>query len=252
MPMNFDAVLLAIVTCFSTLIGGTFATRRRKNVGILGAFAAGVLITTSLLDLLPQTFKLATTANVLIDNVMALTVVGFLFLYVLSRAISHHVLSSEGEYVEVKHPLGGLFATSELSVHSFIDGLAIGFGFQADIHVGIVIAFAVVCHDFTDGLSTVAVMLNSGNSLKNSLRMLFLDAVAPVLGAVVALFIQVEQYYVVLLLPFFAGGFLYLGASDLLPEAHQRNPEALTIIACISGFVLIFILTYILSTLLNI
>jgi zinc transporter ZupT len=250
--MNFDAILLAIVTCFSTLIGGTFATRRRKNVGILGAFAAGVLITTSLLDLLPQTFKLATTANVLVDNVMALTVVGFLFLYVLSRAISHHVLNSEGEYVEVKHPLGGLFATSELSVHSFIDGLAIGFGFQADIHVGIVIAIAVVCHDFTDGLSTVAVMLNSGNSLKNSLRMLFLDAVAPVLGAVVALFIQVEQYYIVLLLPFFAGGFLYLGASDLLPEAHQKNPQTLTIIACISGFVLIFILTYVLSNLLNI
>jgi ZIP family zinc transporter len=250
--MNFDAIVLAIITCFSTLVGGTFATRRRKNIGILGAFAAGVLITTSLLDLLPQTFELATSANVLLENVMALTVVGFLFLYVISRAISHHVLNSEGEYVEVKHPLGGLFATSELSVHSFIDGLAIGFGFQADIHVGIIIAIAVVCHDFTDGLSTVTVMLNSGNSLKNSLRMLVLDAVAPVLGAVVAFFIRVQQYYIVLLLPFFAGGFLYLGASDLLPEAHEKNPETFTIISCIGGFVVIFALTYLLSNVLHI
>lgn len=250
--MNFDAIILAIITCFSTLVGGTFATRRRKNIGILGAFAAGVLITTSLLDLLPQTFKLATSANVLLENVMALTVVGFLFLYIISRAISHHVLNSEGEYVEVKHPLGGLFAGSELSVHSFIDGLAIGFGFQADIHVGIIIAIAVVCHDFTDGLSTVTVMLDSGNSLKNSLRMLVLDAVAPVLGAVVAFFVQVQQYYIVLLLPFFAGGFLYLGASDLLPEAHQKNPETFTIISCIGGFVVIFALTYLLSNVLHI
>ena len=150
-----------------------------------------------------------------------------------------------------KRSLGGLFATTQLSVHSFIDGLAIGFGFQVDIHVGIIIAIAVICHDFTDGLSAVTVMLNSGNSLKNSLRMLFLDAMAPVFGAVVTLFIEVPQYYIVLLLPFFAGGFLYLGASDLLPEAHEKNPQKLTVIACISGFVLIFMLTYVLSYLLN-
>lgn len=250
--MNFNAVLLAVVTCLSTLLGGSFAAKRRKNIGILGAFAAGVLITTSLLDLLPQTFRLATSINVPIENVMALTVVGFIFLYVISRVISHHVYSNEGEYVEVKHPLGGLFATSELSVHSFIDGLAIGFGFQADIHVGIIIAIAVIFHDFTDGLSTVAVMIDSGNSLRNSLRMLLLDAITPVLGAVVALFVTVQQYYIVLLLPFFAGGFLYLGAGDLLPEAHEKNPQTLTVISCISGFVLIFILTYVLSYLLNI
>ncbi len=250
--MNSDAVILAVVTCFSTLLGGGFAARRRKNVGILGAFAAGVLITTSLLDLLPQTFRLATSVNVLLESVMALTVVGFLFLYIISRLISAHVFNKDGEYVEVRHPLGGLFATSELSVHSFIDGLAIGFGFEADIHVGIIIAIAVICHDFTDGLSTVTVMLNSGNTLKNSIRMLFLDAIAPVLGAVATLFFEVQQYYIVLLLPFFAGGFLYLGASDLLPQAHEENPQTLTVISCITGFVLIFILTYVLTTVLHI
>jgi ZIP family zinc transporter len=250
--MNLDAILLAIVTCCSTFLGGIVATRRRKNIGVLGAFAAGVLITTSLLDLLPQTFRLATAVNVLLESVMALTVVGFLFLYVISRMITAHVFSRDGEYIEVKHPVGGLFATSELTVHSFIDGLAIGFGFEVDIHVGIIIAIAVICHDFTDGLSTVAVMLNSGNSLRNSIRMLFLDAVAPVLGAVATLFFEVQQYYIVLLLPFFAGGFLYLGASDLLPQAHEENPQIPTIISCITGFVLIFILTYILTTVLNI
>jgi zinc transporter ZupT len=250
--MNFDTIIVAVITCLSTFLGGAFAAMRRKNIGFLGAFAAGVLITTSLLDLLPQTFRLATAVNVQLESVMALTVVGFLFLYIISRVITRHVFSKEGEYIEVKHPLGGLFATSELSVHSFIDGLAIGFGFVADISVGIIIAIAVICHDFTDGLSTVTVMLNSGNSTKNSMRMLFLDAVAPVIGAVVTLFIAVQQYYIVLLLPFFAGGFLYLGASDLLPQAHEENPQTLTLISCITGFVLIFILTYVLTTVLNV
>lgn len=249
--MNPYAIVLAVVTCFSTVLGGTFAARRRKNIGILGAFAAGVLITTSLLDLLPQTFKLATSVNVLLEDVMSITVVGFLFLYILSRVITTHVFKN-GEYTEVRHPLGGLFATSELSVHSFIDGLAIGFGFQADIHVGIIIALAVICHDFTDGLSTVTVMLKSGNSLRNSLRMLFLDAIAPVFGAVIAFFVEVPQFYIVLLLPFFAGGFLYLGASDLLPQAHEENPQILTVVSCTTGFILIFILTFILSNILNI
>jgi zinc transporter ZupT len=250
--MNFNAFLLAVITCFSTLLGGAFAARRRKNIGLLGAFAAGVLITTSLLDLLPQTFRLATSVNVLLEDVMALTVVGFLFLYIFSKVITHHVFDKDGKYTETKHPFGGLFATSQLSVHSFIDGLAIGFGFAADTHVGIVIAIAVICHDFTDGLSAVAVMLNSGSSLRNSLRMLFLDAIAPVLGVAATLFIEVQQYYIVLLLPFFAGGFLYLGASDLLPEAHEKNPQAFTVISCIGGFVFIFILTYVLSYLLSI
>jgi zinc transporter ZupT len=249
--MNFDSIILTVITCFSTMFGGVFAARYRRSIGILGAFAAGVLITTSLLDILPQTFTLAQSANVLLEDVMALTVVGFLFLYIVSRSISEHVFSKDGEYVEVKHPIGGVFATSELSVHSFIDGLAIGFGLEADIHVGIIIAFAVICHDFTDGLSTVTVMLNSGNSLRNSLRMLLLDAIAPILGAVVTLFLQLPSYYIVLLLPFFAGGFLYLGASDLLPQAHEENPTTLTVITCTAGFVLIFFLTFILTRVLK-
>jgi zinc transporter ZupT len=245
--MNFAAIVLAVITCFSTLLGGVFASRRRKDIGVLGALAAGVLITTSLVNILPQTFKLAVSTSVALEEVMAITVAGFLFLYIIYRLISRHVYNEKGEYVEVKHPIGGVFATSELSVHSFIDGLAIGFSFQVDIHVGIIIAFAVICHDFTDGLSTVAVMLNSGNSSKNSLRMLVLDAVAPVIGVVATLFVQLPPYYMVLLLPFFAGGFLYLGASDLLPQAHEKNPPVLTVALCTLGCVLIFVLTFILT-----
>jgi ZIP family zinc transporter len=94
-------------------------------------------------------------------------------------------------------------------------------------------------------------MLNSGNSLKNSLRMLLLDAIAPVLGAVATLFYRLPQYYMALLLPFFAGGFLYLGASDLLPQAHKNSPTALTVTLCTVGCILIFVLTFVLSNVMN-
>ena len=78
-----------------------------------------------------------------------------------------------------------------------------------------------------------------------------MDAVAPILGAVTTVFFQLPQYYLVLFLPFFAGGFLYLGASDLLPQAHENNPPAFTVILCTIGCVLIYVLTFILTYLLN-
>jgi zinc transporter ZupT len=123
----------------------------------------------------------------------------------------------------------------------------VGLGFQFDLYVGIIVGVAVICHDFSDGLSAVTVMLNSGNSLKNSLWMLFLDAVTPLLGATVTLFFIAPQYNLVLFIPFFAGGFHYLGASDLLPERHQKNPEFLTIISSVSSFLLIYILARIMN-----
>ncbi len=75
-------------------------------------------------------------------------------------------------------------------------------------------------------MNIITVMLNSGNSLKSSMRMLLLDAVTPVLGATASLFITIWDQHLVYLLPFFAGGFLYLGTSDLLPEAHDETSPA--------------------------
>ena len=103
------------------------------------------------------------------------------------------------------------------------------------------IALAVIFHDFPDGMNTITVMLNSGNSLKSSLRML--DAVTPVIGAVVSLFVTSVDKYLVYLLPFFAGGFLYLGASDLLPEAHDEISPAMAFGISLIGFLTVFIAT---------
>jgi ZIP family zinc transporter len=112
-----------------------------------------------------------------------------------------------------------------------------------EIDGSIIITVAVISHDFADGINTVTVMMNSGNSVKSSLRMLLLDAIAPVLGATSTLLIVVPDRTLVYILPFFAGGFLYLGASDLLPEAHERNPPAVSLVLSLAGFLLIFVIT---------
>jgi ZIP family zinc transporter len=73
--------------------------------------------------------------------------------------------------------------------------------------------------------------------------MLLLDAIAPVLGAASTVLIAVPERALIYILPFFAGGFLYLGASDLLPEAHEKNPPAVSLVLSLAGFLLIFLIT---------
>jgi len=237
-------VIFGALTFISTLGGGLFAVRYRKRIGMLAAFSAGVLIAVSLFDLLPETFRLAAAAGVPLERVMYVTAVGFIFLLVLERYFSiHRVCQPDGTCTNVHHHKGGFFGAAELSAHSFIDGLAIGIGFQLEFHVGIIVAVAVIAHDFSDGLNTVTVMLKSGNSLRSSFKMLLLDALAPVLGVLSTYVIRIPEDYLLLFLPFFAGGFLYLGSSDLLPQAHESDDPLVSITFTLLGFLLILLIT---------
>jgi ZIP family zinc transporter len=235
-----DAVIFSAVAFLSTLLGGLAAARFRAWFGVLAAFAAGVLIAVPLFDLLPEALRLGDEAKIPPQNVMYIVAVGFLFLLTLSRYISVHHICEGGECRNVRHPQAGWYGASELSLHSFMDGFAIGLGFQTNTQAGLLVAAAVIAHDFSDGMNTVTIMLHAGNSLGSSLKMLILDAVAPVLGAVSTLFIVAPPTVLVYLLPFFAGGFLYLGASDLLPEAHEKNPPLVSLVATLAGFLIIF------------
>jgi zinc transporter, ZIP family len=242
--MNIYPIMFGVFTFLSTLLGGLCAIRYRKRSGVLAAFAAGVLIAVSLFDLLPEALRLATIARVPPEHVMYVTAVGFIFLLILERYFSvHRACLPDGSCSNVHHHRGGVFGAAELSAHSFMDGLAIGIGFQLEFHVGIIVAFAVLAHDFSDGLNTVTVMMNSGNSLRLSFSMLLLDAIAPVLGVLFTLIVRIPENFLTLSLPFFAGGFLYLGSSDLLPQAHEKNAPLVSIAFTLLGFLVIFVVT---------
>lgn len=242
--MHLSSILFGTIAFVSTMTGGLFAVRFRKNSGALNAFAAGVLIAVPLFDLLPEALKLSQQNGLTFQSVMIAAACGFILLLVLERYISiNHICDPDGTCRNVRHPKGGMYGALEISTHSFIDGLAIGIGFQANFHVGIVVALAVIAHDFSDGINTVTVMLRYGNSLRNSLKMLLVDAAAPLCGAASTLLFSLPEKILVFILPFFAGGFLYLGASDLLPEAHERNAPLPMVLCTLAGFLVIFCLT---------
>jgi ZIP family zinc transporter len=103
-----------------------------------------------------------------------------------------------------------------------MDGVAIGLAFQVSEAVGIPVAIAVIAHDFCDGVNTVSLMLVHRNTTFRSSAMLALDALAPVLGMASTFLFQVPPSMLILYLGFFAGFLLYIGASDILPEAHSQ------------------------------
>jgi ZIP family zinc transporter len=105
------------------------------------------------------------------------------------------------------------------------------------------VALAVVAHNFSDGLNTVTLMLAHNNSTQRTRRLLLLDAVAPMLGAASTLLFTLGEAQLLLFISFFAGFLLYIGASNILPQAHANNPSKPTLVMTILGTVLIYLVT---------
>src|ERR1700674_1943482 len=221
------AALLSIATFFSTLTGGLFALRFRDRLHYILSFTAGVLLGVVSFDILPEIFELAREQDIEATGAMIALVFGFLLFHSIEKfVLVHH--AHEDSYAAHHHPHVGVLSALALAGHSFMDGVGIGLGFQVSQAVGVIVAIAVIAHDFCDGLNTVSLMLVHRNTTPRSFAMLGLDAIAPVLGAASTLFFQAPRPVLMLYLGFFAGFLLYIGASDILPEAHSQNRSAIT------------------------
>ena len=134
----------------------------------------------------------------------------------------------------------GLWGAIGLALHSFFDGFAIGQAFQAGERLGWAIALGVTLHKLADGVSVAGIMLGTQYSVRATTRMLYLVAAAPVLGVIAQSFLTLSPSVLALLLGFFAGVFLYLGASSLLPAAHETSRSRMLLVATAGGALFIF------------
>ena len=235
-------VLLSIGTFVSTLCGGLTGLKNRDRLHRLLGFTAGVVIGVVAFDLLPEIFDSIGSSSVTARGAMLALVCGFLLFHIIEKSILiHH--SQEQEYEIHHHPQVGLASALALSGHSFLDGLGIGLGFQAGTAVGVAVAIAVIAHDFSDGLNTVTLMLVNRNNRRRAFMMLLVDALAPVLGAIVGTLVHISAGGLTLYLGFFAGFLLYIGASEILPEAHSKHSSYATIALTVLGAAFMFVVT---------
>ncbi len=216
------ALIAASLTFGSTLLGGLTAMRWPRRTEILMALAGGAVLGAALFDLLPEGVERAQDLGISIRVPIGAVAVGFLFFYSLERFLHHE--QHAGHAHQAPDP-AGLVGAAGFVVHSFFDGLAIGLGFQIDAGVGIVVTAAVVGHDFSDGLNTVSLLTAHNHPPARSRRFLLADAVAPVVGAVVAYALPIPDDVFPVALSFFSGLFVYAATTSLLPASESLPPR---------------------------
>jgi len=246
--MNTLPIFLSAAIAFSaTLSAGLFVKKYKNHIGVVCALSAGFFIGISLFDLLPDIVTLAPQTLVSYYHPLLMAMLGFFLFLIFDRGFSKisHV-NHEASKRTIRSTMG-LMSTLEFCSHGFIEGLAIGVSFQFQFGLGLVVAVAVVSHNFCDGLSTLALMINSGNSLKSSMGLLFVDAIAPVLGAAASFIFSIQNYFLVFVLAFLAGSFIYIGGGNLLPDAYRMNKPSTTIILFLVGFALVLLLSRIIN-----
>lgn len=227
--------LITIATFCSTLLGGMFALRLKDKLHLILGFSAGAVVGVAFFDLIPEALELA-SARYDIATIVAVMASGFVAYLIFDRTVLMHGHEDDCDHDERR----GMFGAGSLSLHSFLDGVGIGLAFQVSPLVGGVVAVAVLAHDFSDGINTVNMVLKNGGNQKSAWKWLFADALAPVLGVLSTLFFVLPPDQLGLLLALFAGFFLYIGASDLVPESHHAHPVSWTTATTVLGVVAMY------------
>jgi zinc transporter ZupT len=232
--MTWIAIPLAAVTVLSTLLGGLVAFRLHRELMTLIAFTGGIVVAVALFDVLPEAIDAIGHA----ETTAALVGVGFLAFFLVERLlVLHH--RDDPQQARAHHQVGALGATG-LSVHSFIDGLGIGLAFGLDTATGVLVFVAVAAHDFADGMNMVSFILMQSGNRRQARRWLIADAVAPLLGALVGASVAISEEALGHVLALYVGFFIYLGATDLIPEAHHEHASWSRVGLTVAGFALIY------------
>src|SRR6201985_3539763 len=157
------------------MIGGLSALKLKSLLPIAMGFSAGAVIGVAFFDLAPEALD-AGSGLYAPRTLLTIAALGF-FLYVLvDRLVARH--DCEGQ----ANPARGMIGAASFSAHSVLDGFAMGVAFEASREIGLVVAAAVLAHDFADGLNTVNVVTKNGGSRGFALSWLAMDAIGPVIG----------------------------------------------------------------------
>jgi ZIP family zinc transporter len=230
-------VLLAVIACaafLSTLTGGLLALQLRDKLHLILGFSAGAVIGVALFDLLPEAieFGARTGGGAGAATLLTWTAVGFFAYLVLDRSLLLH-----GRPATTRGSIGA----SILCIHSLLDGVAIGLAFQASRSVGLVVAIAVLTHDFSDGVNTMNIVIKNRGERRAALSWLIADAVAPSLGIASTVGLILPAPMLAYVLALFAGFFLFIGASDLIPESFHAHPKFLTTAMTVVGAAVLYL-----------
>lgn len=198
---------------------GAFALGLRKKtfeslIGLLVAFSAGTLLSGALFHLISESAE-ELTLQVAFIYVM----LGFSLFFILERVLHwHHCHEGKCDV----HPMTYLILVGD-GIHNFIDGVVIAASFLVSIPLGILTTFMIISHEIPQELGDFAVLVHGGFGRKKALAYNFASQLTCVIGGIVGFFAAGMAGSLSPILAFAAGGFIYISASDLVPELHKEK-----------------------------
>ncbi len=246
--MALTAFLVSASAFISALAGGLIALRSVNHVGLIIAVGAGIRIGAAYFDLIPESVEHLGGS---LDLAMVFTALGFLAFYAIEKLTALHVgheTATELEHGDSQHRHIGFVGSIGMSLHSFLDGVALAAGLAIGGGLGLVIGAVVVVHRFSDGIGIVSFLLASRTPRPEIYRWVLLVALAPIVGVVVGLLLPVPDMVLGGMLAVFAGFFLYIGAAELLPEAHRSDRSRWVVAATLMGVLAIYVFSVIAGT----
>jgi zinc transporter ZupT len=171
------------------------------------ALASGVVMSAAFLELLPQ-------SN--IESNAIYVALGFFTFYVIEKAMMLHACDEE----ECESHTMNITSVIGMASDNIVDGIGIAVAYLTDPTLGLAVTIAIVVHEIPQGIASTSIMRNAGYNLKKTFTVLAVAGFTYPVGAAIAQFIPQNIY--IAIIAFIAGDFIYIGAGDLLHEAHRR------------------------------
>jgi len=213
-------IILATVAMSVVSLVGALALVLKENIlkriiKPLVAFSAGSLLGGAFLHLLPEALEESGEIN----KIFIILLIGFAVFFLLEQFIHwHHCHRMPSEH---KHPVTYLILISD-GVHNFLDGLAIGAAFVIDVRLGLATTLAIAMHEIPQELGDFGILIHGGWKKAKALLFNFFSGLTALAGGIIA-WLLAGNIEIVYLLPFAAGNFIYIAASDLIPEIKHHD-----------------------------
>ena len=225
------SVLLVSLISFVGVFTLSLNTKKLQKILLyLISFSAGALLGDTFLHLLPEIVE----KNNFTIQISIYTLSGILIFFILEKFI--HWQHCHGHITEENHIHP--FAYTNLigdGLHNFIDGIIIAASYLVSIPVGIATTIAVALHEIPQEIGDFGVLLHGGFTKKKALLLNFASALVALLGAILTILLGSSIKNIeTILIPIAAGGFIYIAASDLIPEIHKTTGFKKSIIQLLS------------------
>ena len=238
-------LVFTLIGSVVSLIGGVLLLWREKFAlkisHFLSAFAAGTLLGTAFLDLLPEASESAGEVNIFFWAVL-----GILTFFLLERFIHHH---GHGSEQEAKKSVVPLIVVGD-TVHNFVDGVAIAATFLISVPLGIVTTLAVAAHEIPQEIGDFGLLLNSGMKAGRVLLINLFSSLTALLGAVLTyLYRDNLEGFLPLILSVTAGFFIYIALANLVPEIHNNDNQKVAFWETVMLFLGVLVVYFVISAL---